>query len=433
MKVLVLHNRYRSAGGEDVVAQAEIDLLSSRGVEVLSIQTPQAEGSGGIGDLVSLVRSTTWSGNSYEYVRRKCKLFQPDVAHVHNFWMKLSPSVHKACHDSGVATVQTLHNFRLLCTNALLLRDGKICEDCVRKLPWRGVVRRCYRDSFLASGAVARMIVANRLRGTWQDDVDAFIALSDHSKRKFARGALPDERIFVKPNFVPDPGTPKRRPSHSRTVLYAGRLSQEKGIHILLSAWSAGGLSRYGKLMIAGDGPARESLHNLMRELRLSQSNVVFLGNKSRGEVMDLIAGARVMVQPSICYESFGVAVAEALACGRAVVASNLAALNEIVRDRRTGLCPEPGDHTGLMQALSALLVDDRLVDELGENARNEYLATYTPDTNYEMLIKIYEFAIERRRRAEAASNGSLLVPAARETTATVPALHERSLTDPGR
>lgn len=432
MRVLVLHNHYRRPGGEDIVAQSEIDLLRSRGVEVLPIQTRQIDGNGGIGDLVRIARSTAWSADSYEYVRRMCEGFRPDVAHVHNFWMKLSPSVHKACHDSGVPTVQTLHNFRLLCTNALLLRNGKVCEDCVGRVPWRGVVRRCYRNSLLASGAVAQMVVANRRRGTWHADVDAFIALSQHSRRKFVTGAVPADRIFVKPNFVPDPGVPAAPPSRSNIVVYAGRLSEEKGVDTLLAAWSAGDLGRFGRLVLAGDGPARDSLISLMNRLGRTASGVTFLGDKTHDEVMALMAGARAAVQPSICYETFGVTVAEAFACGRPVIVSNIAALNEIVSHGHTGLYAEPSDHAGLATALAAILRDDRLADELGENARTEYLDAYTPDANYEMLMKVYAFAMARRRRAETESEPSKPTRGGPNTQVTVPALQGHSASDPG-
>src|SRR5689334_22136545 len=143
MRVLILHNRYRQQGGEDSVVFAEAELLRKHGVQVLTnfVENPGPHAHSALAAGVY----SAWSSTSYEQVRSTCRVFRPDVAHVHNFWMKLSPSVHSACRDSGVATVQTLHNPRLLCLNALFLRNEQPCEECVGKLPWRGIVHRCYR------------------------------------------------------------------------------------------------------------------------------------------------------------------------------------------------------------------------------------------------------------------------------------------------
>ena len=192
VRVLMLHNRYRQPGGEDLSASAEVDNLRAHGIEVIDQQFDNEvpPGSGVAGSL-RLALGSAWSRRSHQEVSRLCEQHSPDVAHVQNFWMKLSPSVHDACHRAGVPTVQALRNFRLLCTNALFLRQARVCEDCLGKLPWRGVVHRCYRDSAVASAAVSQMIWFNRRRGTWERDVDAFIASTEHSRSKFIAGRLP--------------------------------------------------------------------------------------------------------------------------------------------------------------------------------------------------------------------------------------------------
>jgi glycosyltransferase involved in cell wall biosynthesis len=269
MKVLILHNRYRQPGGEDQVARAEIRMLCQYGVDVSEYEVDN--------ERVSPLDSA-WSRDSYEKVGKLCRSFRPDIAHVHNFWLKLTPSVHAACRESGAATVQTLHNFRLLCTNGLFLRDAQVCEDCLGKMPWRGVARRCYRDSFAASAGVARMIVLNRRRGTWDRDVDAFIVLSHAARERFQTAGFPPECLFLKANFCDDPGEMESPPSASDMVLCAGRLSAEKGINILLEAWKG----QVGRLVIAGDGPERAALERQARGLE----GVTFLGRVD-GAAMD--------------------------------------------------------------------------------------------------------------------------------------------------
>ena len=185
MKVLLLHNRYRQLGGEDRVAAVEACLLRRHGIEVVEPDFENVIPSRSrLRQTFELAAGSAWSAYSYERIRKLCAVYQPDVAHVHNFWLRMSPSVHAACRDAGVPTVQSLHNYRIACVNALLLRNGRVCEACVGKVPWRGAVRRCYRGSFWASAAAAGMIVANRVRQTWTREAIAFVTPSDHSRGK---------------------------------------------------------------------------------------------------------------------------------------------------------------------------------------------------------------------------------------------------------
>ena len=175
MRVMVLHNRYRNAGGEDAVVREEAELLRDRGNEVVLLEVEQDSATRNpVARAWDIATSVVWSRNSFDLVRQLCARVRPEVVHVHNFWMQYSPSVHAACHSAGVPTVQTLHNFRLLCANAIFLRDGKICEDCLGGVAWRGIAHRCYRDSYIASSAVVAMSAFNRWKGTWHNDVDAF-------------------------------------------------------------------------------------------------------------------------------------------------------------------------------------------------------------------------------------------------------------------
>ncbi len=398
MRILQLHNRYRHPGGEEGVAAAERDLLRAEGVEVLEYQVDNgAEGRGGAIDALRRGFSAAWSEREYAGVKRLCAEFRPDVVHVHNFWMTLTPSVHAAARESGAATVQTLHNFRLLCVNATFLRDGAVCQDCLGRSPWLGVARRCYRGSVVASAAVANMIASNRRRGTWERDVDAFIALSEHSRAKFVAGGLPAERLFIKPNFVDDPGEPAQPPSASRTILFAGRLSEEKGLAHLLRAWAKHNLSAVGTLVLAGDGPLRAGLMRLSKSLGLSAPGVLFPGRIPPAEVNQRARAARALVLPSLCFENFPRAVLDAFSNGRPLIANGIGALAELVAHGGTGLCSMPGDEDSLGAALGLVLRDDELADRLGEQARAEYLARYTPERNAQVLLEIYRAALARR------------------------------------
>ncbi len=233
MRVLILHNRYRQYGGEDAVAEAETDLLRSRGVEVLRLDAHnEADPRVDLKGALRLALNSHWSSESYRGVREICRKFRPDVAHVHNFWMRLSPAVHAAFRDTGLPTVQTLHNFRLFCTNAQFQRSGHQCEDCLGRVPWRGVVRRCYRHSFLASAAVARMIITNRARGTWQEQVNAFIALS---AAVVHRGWYPGGTNPHQTELHRGPGTLAHTSlTHHRISVRRTLVGRKRGCHVAL-------------------------------------------------------------------------------------------------------------------------------------------------------------------------------------------------------
>ncbi|HKQ01822.1 MAG TPA: glycosyltransferase, partial [Actinomycetes bacterium] len=234
MRILQVHTRYRYEGGEDAVARAEAALLTQAGHEVVPYV---AENPQGPGPTAAAMLASPWNPAAARKLRSAARRARPDVAHVHNTWFALTPSVVAALDGIGVPVVVTLHNYRLLCANASLFRDGRPCEDCVGTHPWHGVQHRCYRGSAVSSTAVAATISLNRALGTWDRHVRLFLALNDFARDRFVTGGLPPDRVWVKPNSVGDPGRRAGPPSASRTVLFAGRLVPEKGVGVLLDAW----------------------------------------------------------------------------------------------------------------------------------------------------------------------------------------------------
>ena len=162
------------------------------------------------------------------------------------------PAVYYAAKAEGVAVVQTLHNYRLLCPAATFLRDGGVCEDCLGQGALAGRRSRVLPGQpYAASGVLASMLTYHRARRTWAEMVDVYVALTEFAKEKFVEGGLPEAKLIVKPNFLEadlvTPGTPKDY------ALFVGRLSEEKGLSVLLSAWRT--LGARIPLKIVGDGP----------------------------------------------------------------------------------------------------------------------------------------------------------------------------------
>jgi exopolysaccharide biosynthesis WecB/TagA/CpsF family protein len=394
MRVLIVHNRYRYAGGEDAVVRAESALLRGGGIDVLEHQAVnEPEGPFRVLGDARLLLDSAWSARMFEEMRSLCARFQPDVVHVHNFWMKLTPAVHEAAHQSGAAVVQTLHNFRLLCANALLTRDGKPCTDCIGRLPWRGALHGCYRDSRVASAAAVRMIAGARRRGVWDHAVDAFITPSECARARFVAAGMHPARLYVKPNFTEDPGAMAETPSAFNTILYAGRLSAEKGVDVLLRAWAL--LLRSGfRLVIAGDGPESAALRQLATSCQSPDKPIEFAGALPPSEVRALMARSRVVVAPSLVAETFGMTVIEAFASGRPAIVTDIGGQSEVVDHGTNGYRIPTGDPRDLAAAMEACMVCGAVVDRMGANARGAYLSRFTPARNLDRLVEVYREAI---------------------------------------
>jgi len=258
-------------------------------------------------------------------------------------------------------------------------------------VPVPGVIHKCYRGSASESALVAAMLTYHRARKTWQREVDCYIVLSEFAHRKFVEGGLPEERIFVKPNFVSRIPTSKARTTSGDYALFVGRLSPEKGLDKLLSAWQA--LPQV-PLKIMGDGPLRHQTDSFANRYPY----VSVFGHVDRDMVLNSMLDARFLVFTSSWYEGFPMAIAEAFSCGLPVIAPRLGGIPEIVRNGVTGLLYTPGDTADLTATSEWLWNHPEESERMGRAARWDYEHYYTPERNYEMLIDIYQFALNNRR-----------------------------------
>lgn len=404
MRILFVHNRYQQAGGEDRVVESECCLLSRRGHEVELWE----ESNDSIVSRIDAVKTgfqNLYSMHHANQMSERIRKFRPDVVHIHNFFPRMSPSIHLACLRSGVAVVQTLHNFRLLCPAATFNRAGGPCEECLGKpIPWPSVVHGCYRNSRAASAAVASMLSMHHVLGTWRRSVSRFIALTEFARAKFIAGDLPANKIVIKPNFVdPDPGVGS---GQGNFALFVGRLAEEKGIATLLAAWSR--LAVKPRLKIIGDGP----LAKTVARAAATNRQIEWLGSRSQEEVRHAMADATVLIVPSTWFEGFGLVIAEAFAAGVPVIASRIGALAELVADGLTGRLISPGNPDELCAAVRWAFSEPEEWPDLRLRARMEYERKYTADANYGRLVAIYEEAIGSCARApESGNRGTRALP----------------------
>lgn len=375
MRILVVHNAYQQRGGEDTVVAAEVALLRRHGHDVVEYLRHNDE----IDQLPSwrVATGTVWAPRAGRDLRHIVRQEPVDIVHCHNTFPLISPSVYWAARREGLPVVQTLHNFRLMCPQAMLLRDAQVCEDCVGHLPWRSVVHGCYRGSRLQSAAITGMLGAHRALGTYTDKVNAYIALNEFCRRKFIEGGLPAARLFVKPNFVDRPSAPAAGPREG--FLYVGRLSAEKGIGVI-----AGALRQLDgiELRVAGTGPESERLAGL--------PGVAMLGSLTAEQVDREMLRSQALVMPSVWYENYPRTLVEAFACGLPVIASRIGALAELVSDGETGLLFEPGDPQGLAKSLAWARSHPDEMRSMGLRARTHYERHLGAEQNYALLMDIY-------------------------------------------
>ena len=381
--VFVVHNHYQKPGGEDEVVRVETAMLRSRGHDVREFRlhndaidqmsTPR------------LVRATLWNDAVHRDLQERLGTSQ--VAHFHNTFPLISPAAYYAARRRGVPVVQTLHNYRLLCPSAVFYRDGGVCEECLgRSISWPAVVHGCYRGSRTATLAVAGMTAMHRAMGTWTNAVDLYIALTEFGRRKFIDGGLPANKIVVKPNFTEDPGVGEHA---RREVLFAGRLAPEKGIATLIDAWRlVTARQPEWRLKIVGQGPMATLAND-------TPPSVEWLGWQPRDRLIQMMRDAAMLVFPSVHYEGFPMTLVEAFAAGLPVVASEIGACAEVIRDRHNGRLYRPGDVTHLASILDELFRDEPAIRAMGRRARNEYEEKYTPQRNYAQLLDAYALAAE--------------------------------------
>ena len=389
MRIVFSHNAYQQRGGEDSVVEAEIAMLRQYGHEVVEYRRHNNEIVNT--STISIALDTLWSGRTVDEIETLINDVRPDVIHSHNTFPLISPSLYWTASKAGIPVIQTLHNFRLLCPQAMFLREGRVCEDCLGKVPWRGAVRACYRDSIAQSSVLAGMTTAHRLLGTWQNKVTRFIALNDFCRNKFIEGGLPADKILVKPNFV-DWTEGVKSTNHKTSgcpFLFVGRLSEEKGISVLMRATKV--MEGDIALRVAGDGADL----NLLAGVGGVTSLGAVSGDAVRGEMNQALA----LVMPSIWYENFPRTLVEAFACGLPVIASRLGALAELVVDGETGLLFEPGNADDLANKLRWAKANPSKMAEMGKNARRKYEAEFTEERNYAQLVVIYHEAISANKK----------------------------------
>ena len=383
MRILIIHTKYMEMGGEDSVVDSEMQLLKDNGhtVKLLFFNN----------------KNHTWinffllpfNPFSYVKVKKEVRKFRPDVVHIHNLHFTASQSIIWAISSMHVPIVRTLHNYRMLCPSGTLYHNGKIyLKSLHTTFPWRAIFDKVYRHSLPLTFWLSVSIWLHKYLGTFKK-VNRYITINENSRSIFLDSDLhlASEQIITKPNFI-NPHIVKEVYPRQDHFLYIGRLSPEKGIDVLIKAFSTNGLA----LRIIGDGPMRDAI------LKLQAINplVTWLGFQDKERIDAELQQCTALIVPSVCLEGMPLTIVEGFAAGTAVIASNLGAMATIVTDKSDGLLFAPNDAVSLNNRLHQWLhLSPTEKHEYGARAVCAYKSKYTPQTNLRALLSIYGAAIE--------------------------------------
>ncbi|MEO7691169.1 MAG: glycosyltransferase family 4 protein [Sphingomonas sp.] len=385
MRILILHNRYQVSGGEDVAVAAEHQLLLARGHEVTLIEADNDAIRGPVAK-VRTALAAPYNPARRRWIAREVRRAGAQIVHAHNVFPRFSPSVLDGAADAGAGIVQTLHNYRTICANGLLLRDGVVCEACVGRIGWPAIRHGCYRGSVAGSAAVVAMQQAARWGKIWDRPGRRLIALTEFARDKFVGGGFPADRIVVKPNVI-DKVEPAATPHQRAGILFVGRLSREKGADTFVDAAH---LLPDVAFTVIGSGPDERRLR------AAAPGNVAFTGALSNAAARAAMARASAVVMPSIWYEGFPMTVLEAFAAGTPVIAARIGSLPEIVAEA-AGLLFTPDNPSSLAAAIAQLLSDPAAMARMAQAGQERAATLYGPSANAAHLEAIYASVFDER------------------------------------
>ena len=401
MRVLQINKFFHNQGGSEAYFFGLSKILEDHGHKVIhfSVKNEKNEKSNqddffingiNFGKRENIFKDIKKFGHSLYSLEAKRKLeklileTKPEVAHLHNISHHISPSIFSVLKKYKIPVVQTLHDYQLICPNYRLLTQGRVCERCKRRKYWNAVVYKCAHNSRIQSLAECVEMYFHKLFRFYENGVDCFITPSKFLKEKIEEWrAVSSSKIVSIPNFI-DVNEYKPNYAPGDYALYFGRLSEEKGVDVLIDAVSGTDI----KLKIVGEGPELKKLKVKSEKLRV---DVEFLGYKTGEELRDIIRGAKFVVLPPIWYENYPMSLLEAGALGKPIIGSNIGGIPEIVKDEVNGFLAKSGDAKNLRKKMELLWNDDDICEKMGRKAREIVEENNGPEGHYREVMKVYE------------------------------------------
>lgn len=398
MKILIIHNKYLQHGGEDTVFNEEFNMLSKNGHSVRKLEVSnESINISSIFSKMIFFCKVLWNKQSNKIIEHEIREYQPDIVHVHNTFPLLSPSIYWKIKKMGIPIIQTVHNFRIGCSNGLLLRNNKPCELCINGSKINAVKNKCYKDSYLMTTNVVMMQKLHSIIGTFKRKIDRYIVLTKFTEEFLLKMNIDKNKISIKPNFVSEtqfhnvaaPFSNDFNKYKSNSFVFVGRISSEKGIEFLLKNFSEINQKNIN-LIIIGDGPLKSNLENRFK----ADTRIQWLGKLEKKEILDIVSNCVALILPSNFYETFGMTIIEAFSVGTPVIATNHGSLPYVVENHNDGLLFEFSNGKDLKEKIILLSENKQLRKNLSKNAINNFKKKYSEEVNYMELLKIYEQTI---------------------------------------
>jgi glycosyltransferase involved in cell wall biosynthesis len=379
MKILQVHNKYIKRGGEESVIDEEKRVLQDNGHSVIQFIKNSKEIDGltkfELAGLFFNQRRSTKIKNEFQQL---ITIEPPDVCHVHNVYPLITPVVYEVCQAMEIPVVQTLHNYKMICTSSLLFREGEVCEKCMSKSLYNSIKHKCYKNSYIATGIQADSIQYHRGKQTWNKAISRYVCLTEFQRGKLVEGGMDFDKMVVKPNFLQNIDYAA---SEGNYFLFVGRLDKAKGLDFLIELFKRNTTSQF-KLIGECDDPSIFSEFN----------NVEYLGPQERSSVQEYIAESKAIIFPSKYYEGMPMVILEAFSFGKPVVAHNIGAMSSMINHEVNGLKFE--NVVEFDQAIQRLEVDDELYKKTSGNALKDFEQNYNAQKGYENLINLYNEVI---------------------------------------
>lgn len=401
MKILQINKFFYRRRGAEVYMLDLIDLLEKHNheVAVFAMNHPQnfnSEYKDQFADYIELEaphKLTTqekltaatriiWNKNAQHKLTQLLKRFKPDVAHIHNIYHQLSPSILPILKKHNIPIVQTLHDYKLVAPNYNLLTNNAIDESSLGGKYYNTLLKKSMKNSYSASALAAVEMYAHKWLQVYEKNVDCFISPSQFLKNKVLSTGIKLKRIEVLPNFI-DTTQIKPQYSHKAYILYVGGLYKEKGVDLLIDSLAK--IEYSLPLRIVGEGPERKAL-----ELQAGNQNVTFYGHLEKSALIAQLQNALAVVVPSRWYENYPFAVLEAFAAGKPVVAANIGGLPEMVIPGQTGWLFEPDDTEDLSALLTTISSNPSAAVVMGHSARKWVEENAAPEQHYQHLLQLY-------------------------------------------
>ncbi len=400
MKILLANKFFHLNGGSETVFFQERDFLLEQGHDLVdfsmmderNLPSPYADffvpntsynSGGGIAQRLQQAISFVHSSVAVRRIEELILQEKPQIAHLHNIYHQLTPSIIPVLKKHGVKVVMTLHDYKLVCPSYLALKDDVICNACAGGKFWNAFTMNC-QDSRMRGLLLSAEAMFHKWRGSY-NGVDLFLApsrfLADLTEQR-----IPQEKIKVLRNGI-DIDAYQPNYQDQGYALYFGRLSKEKGVKPLLRAHQ--GLKTNLPLKIVGTGPLAE-------ELVLEYPDVEFLGYQSGQALNDLVANSAFVVVPSEWYENCSMAVLEGMAFGKPIIGSRIGGIPEQIEDGKTGFLFEMGNTTELAAKMKLMAGNAELRDQMGRAARRKLEQEYSLAEHNRQLLEIYSGLLTR-------------------------------------